>query len=232
MLKTPQPTDGFRDQQLVQAARDGDQDAFGELVRRHYKRSLNLATSILRDRGEAEEETQNACWKAFVHLGQFHGEVEFSSWLFRIVRNQCLMVIRRRRGAQLVHLDNRGPEESSEKIQLPSADMDPERQFGTWEVSQVLRTEIERIPPFLRTVIVLRDVRQLPIPDLAAQLGITVAAAKSRLLRARIELRKRMERHCAKSGARSLMTQVPAFVPVNPAWESKTKKVAIRQMES
>jgi RNA polymerase sigma-70 factor (ECF subfamily) len=212
MLKCPEPIDSLRDQQLVAAARQGDQDAFGELVRRHYKRSLNLATSILRDHGEAEEETQNACWKAFVHLDQFHGEVEFSSWLFRIVRNQCLMVIRRRRGAQIVYLDNRGSNDTSEPIQLPSADLDPEGQFGTSEIMQVLRMEIGRIPPFLRTVIILRDVRQLPIPDLAAQLGITVAAAKSRLLRARVELRKRMERHCARSGARSLMSQTSTRV--------------------
>ncbi|HEY6341148.1 MAG TPA: sigma-70 family RNA polymerase sigma factor [Bryobacteraceae bacterium] len=194
------------DVQLLEAARQGEQDAFGELVRRHYPRCINVATSILRDPGEAEEEAQNACWKAFEHLDQFQGEAEFSSWLLRIVKNQCLMLIRRRRGVQLVRLDDRAPEDGSMSIQLPSAEVDPEGEFGSEEVRQLLHTELRRIPPLFRNVILLRDVQQLSITDVAEQLGITVAAAKSRLLRARGELRQRMMRHCGKTGAWSLMT--------------------------
>jgi RNA polymerase sigma-70 factor (ECF subfamily) len=201
-----------RDSELLEGARNGDQDAFGELLRRHYQRCVNLASSILRDRGEAEEEAQNACWKAYEHLNQFQGDSEFSSWLLQIVKNQCLMLIRRRHGMQFLHLDERGPEDGNEIIQLPSAAMDPEGAFGSREVQQALRREIRRIPRVLRNVIMLRDVQQLPMPELAAQLGISVAAAKSRLLRARIELRNRMARHCGKTGAWILMSG-PAAPP-------------------
>src|SRR5580658_4903482 len=114
------------DVELLEAAREGDHNAFGELVRRHHPRCINVATSILRDPGEAEEEAQNACWKAFEHLDQFQGEAEFSSWLLRIVKNQCLMLIRRRRGVQLVRLDDRAPEDRNMSIQLPSTEADPE----------------------------------------------------------------------------------------------------------
>ena len=123
----------------VDAARRGNRSAFDELIRRHHHRCVSLAASILRDHGEAEEEAQNACWKAFEHLDQFHGEAEFASWLCRIVKNQCLMLIRRRRRALFVHLDERRPTDGNEPIQLPSAASDPEAELGRREVALVLR---------------------------------------------------------------------------------------------
>jgi RNA polymerase sigma-70 factor, ECF subfamily len=200
------------DSQLVDAARLGDRSAFGELIRRHRQRCVSLAVSILRDLGEAEEETQSACWKAFEHLGQFHGDAEFSSWLSRIVKNQCLMLLRSRRGVQFVHLDERRPTDGNEPVQLTSPGIDPEVEFGSREIWQVLQAEIGCIPILLRNVLVLRDVQGLPISALAEQLGITETAAKSRLVRARIELRHRMQRHCGKAGAWSLIRGgKPAF---------------------
>jgi len=198
----------LQDAQLVAMAKQGDRDAFGELIQRHRRRCANLATAILRHRGEAEEETQNACWKAFRHIDQFHGEAEFSTWLLRIVENQCLMLIRQRRLAQFVHLDDLDPDRGSAPVQLPAPDADPEGELGRREVLRVLQTEIRGIPPLLRNVLVLRDVEELPVSDLAAKLGITVAAVKSRLLRARAELRRRMLRHCTRSGPWTLMTSV------------------------
>jgi RNA polymerase sigma-70 factor (ECF subfamily) len=193
------------DAQLVSIAKRGDRDSFDELIRRHRRRCLSLATSILRDSSEAEEETQNACWKAFEHLNQFQGEAEFLAWLLRIVENQCLMLIRRKRRAQFVHLDERDSERGNDSMQLSASEADPEGEFGNSEVLQVLRTEIRRIPPLLRNVIVMCDVEEMPMSDLAVRLGITVAAAKSRLLRARVELRRRMMRHCTRTGASTLM---------------------------
>jgi RNA polymerase sigma-70 factor (ECF subfamily) len=211
-----EPIPTITDPQLVEAARLGNLNAFGELIGRYRQRCVSLAASILRDSGEAEEEAQNACWKAFEHLDQFQGDAEFSSWLFRIVKNQCLMLIRRRRGMQFISLDGRRPDDGHEPMQLSSTDRDPEGELGRQEVSQVLRMEIRRIPPLLRNVLLLRDVEQLPMPELAEQLGITVTAAKSRLLRARIELRQRMKRHCGKTGSCTLIreanhTSVRAF---------------------
>jgi len=195
-MKTyPDATTVFTDLQLVANAKAGDRDAFGELIRRHWSRCVNVATFILRNRGEAEEETQNACWKAFVHIAGFHGEAEFSTWLLRIVENQCLMLIRQRRRAQFVHLDDHGPENRNESLQLPASNADPESEFGSREIRQVLQDEIRGIPPLLRNVLLMRDVEELSMSDLAVQLGITAAAAKSRLLRARLELRQRMLRH-------------------------------------
>ena len=197
----------IQDLQLVEGAKCGNHDAFGELIRRHKRRCVNLATSILRDRGEAEEEVQNACWKAYVHIDQFQGEAEFSTWLFRIVENQCLMLIRQKCRAQFVYLDANYPEHGTE---LPAREVDPEGELGSREVLQVLRTEIRRMPPLLREVLQKHDVEEMAISDLAAHLGITVAATKSRLLRARVELRQRMLRHCTRTGGWTLLAKVAA----------------------
>ncbi len=210
MTNCSHATSVFTDPQLVSLTKEGQREAFDELIRRHRHKCVNLASSILRDRGEAEEETQNACWKAFEHIAQFHGDAEFSTWLLRIVENQCLMLIRQRRRAQFVYLDGREPDGGAGAGQLPTRSADPEGELGKQEVLAVLRTEIRRIPPLLRKVILMRDVDELPMQDLAAKLGITVPAAKSRLLRARGELRQRMLRHCTQTGSWTLMTCVAA----------------------
>jgi RNA polymerase sigma-70 factor (ECF subfamily) len=192
------------DAQLVEMTKRGDQSAFDELVLRHRPTCVNLATSILRDRGEAEEEAQNACLKAFLYIDQFRGEADFSTWLLRIVENQCLMLIRRRRRAEFVPL-YRDSERGDASLQLPARDPDPEGELGAREVIEALKTEIRRVPPLLRNAILMRDVQELPMSDMADQLGISIAAAKSRLQRARAELRQRMLRHCTRSGSWTLL---------------------------
>jgi RNA polymerase sigma-70 factor (ECF subfamily) len=148
----------------------------------------------LRDRVDAQDEVQKACCKAFEHLDQYQGGAEFMTWLLRIVSNQCLMLIRVRRRARFLYLDtDMGPERTG-PLELRSIADDPERALLGNELSDVLHAEIRRIPPLLRSVLVLRDVHELPMPDVAARLKITIPAAKSRLFRARIELRERVIR--------------------------------------
>jgi RNA polymerase sigma-70 factor, ECF subfamily len=187
-------TDTRDDIQLLEMSRMGDSDAFGQLVSRHYRSCLNLATSILGDRAEAEDEVQHAIWKAFEHLDQYRGDAEFFTWLVRIVVNQCRMLMRTKKRARFVSL-NAGSETGEERpTELMSPSTDPERQLAKREMLEILRTEIRHIPPFLRQLVVLRDVHGLPIGEIAVRLGITVPAAKSRLLRARGELRARVVR--------------------------------------
>ena len=120
------------------------------------------------------------------------------------------MLIRQRRRIRIVELDDTNPEGGNGSIQVPTSEADPEGELGKRQVLRVLNTEIRRIPPLLRKVIMMRDVEELPMHDLAARLGITVPAAKSRLLRARAELRQRMLRHCPRTGPWTLMTRVAA----------------------
>jgi len=201
------PNNENNDADLVESARQGDKQAFGELVQRHHHWCVGLASGILRGRGDAEDEAQNAYWNAFQHLDQFQGDAEFSTWLARIVVNQCLMFIRATKRARFLHLDAGIPGYPSGSIDLPSWRLDPEGEMGSRQLREVLNREIQCIPALLRNVVLLRDIEELPIGEVANRLGISVSAAKSRLLRARIELRQRILRHCGASGHLSLTTR-------------------------
>ena len=195
---------GVADDELVVLAQAGDNTAFTELIERHQSTCKRMAVSILRDQQDAEDEVQNAFWKAYEHLGQFQQDAKFSTWLSRIVVNQCLMRLRKDRRARFVYLDEGVPGEDVASLDLPDRTQSPEQALAQTEVGAVLQGEIRRIPPLLRDVFILRDVEELDMPEVAEKLGISIAAAKSRLLRARLELRQRMEKHCGRLGAASL----------------------------
>jgi RNA polymerase sigma-70 factor, ECF subfamily len=194
----------FTDEELVPQAQNGDQPAFAELIRRHKGGCLKLALSILRDRSDAEDEAQNALWKAFQHLNQFQRDARFSTWLTRIVVNQCLMKIRRDRRAKFLYLDDTQIGEETGTLDLPGHGDSPEQELGKKEVAGVIGKEVGRIPPLLRNVFMLREVQRLPMGEVAERLGISVPAAKSRLLRARMELRNRLQKHQGRLGAATL----------------------------
>ena len=190
------------DEKLVRLALRGDTTAFNELVRKHYSACLKRASFILRNRDDAEEEVQNACWKAFQRLQQYRSEGTFGAWLSRIVENQCLMRIREEKASSFLYLD--ASIDSDIRLELVAQETNPEDELGERQVMNLIRREISRIPPLLRNVILLRDVEQLPMPDVASRLGISVPAAKSRLLRARTELRQRLAKHSGVKGCATL----------------------------
>jgi len=187
---------------LVRRAQQGDAGAFAELVGQNQAACRRLAMSILRDSHAAEDEVQTAYTKALQHIGNFQQESKFSTWLNRIVANQCLMRLRYLRRSRLFHMDEAG--EDGTVLELPATGDSPEQALGRREVARVLAGEIQRIPPLMRDVVLLRDVEGLPMEEVAARLGISVPAAKSRLLRARAELRERMGRHTGRMGLRTL----------------------------
>jgi len=187
---------------LVALSRQGNVEAFGQLIQRHYNPCLKRALSMMRNRGDAEDEVQNTFWKAFHRLEQFRGEGSFAAWLGRIVENQCLMRIREARQSQFVYLDETS--ESNVRLELVGQTPSPEDQLGDHQVEDLLRKEISRIPPLLRNVMLLRDVQQLPMSAVAERLGLSIPAAKSRLMRARVELRSRLMKHCGRRGQGTL----------------------------
>ncbi len=196
---------GLTDTDLVDLCQAGDEAAFGELMLRHQPAILKVAISILRDRQDAEDEAQNAFWKAYEHIGQFQREAKFSTWLTRIAVNQCLMRLRQIRRAKMMYIEEAVRNDDGLVLELPDNRQSPEQELGRDEVSEVLKLEIRRTPPLLRNVFLLRDVQHRPMTEVAEQLGISVAAAKSRLLRARAELRARMRRHYGDIGPATLM---------------------------
>jgi RNA polymerase sigma-70 factor, ECF subfamily len=180
------------DEDLVQRARLGSDEAFGELMRRNTNASKKLAASVLRDVTEAEDAMQDAWSKAWQHVANFHGESKFSTWFTRIVLNQCLMRIRSRRRRPTVQLEFAPAESERPAVQVADRQPDPETQLSREEIRALIRKEVAMLPPLLRDPIMLRDFEELPIEAVASRLEVSVPAAKSRLLRARMELRKRL----------------------------------------
>ena len=194
------------DDALLTLAQEKDEAAFEELMRRNSSSSFKLALSILKDRQDAEDELQNSYWNAWRYLGRFQRDSKFSTWISRIVINQCLMRLRKARKASFLYLDDGAAGGELSVMELPDRGPTPEAALGGKEMSAVLHREIRRMPPILRSVLVLRDLDELSMDDVAVRLGISLVAAKSRLLRARAELRQRLERQSEPSGP----TTVPA----------------------
>lgn len=189
------------DPMLVAWARRGDNDAFAELVHRHYRRCVEVASFILCNRWDAEDLLQVALLKAYVHLSQYHGEAEFAAWLLRIVRNECLVFLRQKQRTRFVYLDDKSRESEDPRFQLSRCNSDPEHEIACSELKTLLSREIQHLPPLLRNVITLHYIQRLSMTDMAKRLQISVPATKSRVHRARIELRRRLRDHCGDIGA-------------------------------
>ncbi len=183
------------DDELVRRAQESDDLAFEELMRRTASASMKLAVSILRDRQEAEDQVQNSYMNAWRHVSKFQREAKFSTWISRIVVNQCLMRLRKLRSADFVSLVTERADGETRVVELKDRGESPEASLSGKELSQALKQEIERLPPLLRGVLILRDVDELSTSDVAKRLGLTPSAVKSRLLRARVELRTRLEKY-------------------------------------
>src|SRR5579883_2689400 len=181
---------------LVQAAKQGDVTAFEDLVRRYDRNVFRIAQHITQNREDAEDVVQDAFLKAYEKLDQFQGNSKFYTWLVRIAVNESLMRLRKRRTGKMVSIDEDvETDEGSMPRDLADWGPDPEMQYGQSELAEILRKTIQGLPPGFRTVFVLRDVEGLSTEETAETLGLSVPAVKSRLLRARLQLRERLSRY-------------------------------------
>src|SRR6266436_5350537 len=183
---------------LVAAAKRGDAAAFEELVNRYERKIFRLTMNITRNREDAEDAMQDAFMKAYSHLDKFHEDSRFYTWLVRIAANEALMRLRKRRPNQ-VSLDE--PIETDDDFipqQIEDWGPSPEQRFAQTEMRDILRGVIEELTPDFRIVFVLRDVEGLSTEETAEAIGISEAAVKSRLLRARLKLRQKLDRHFRK----------------------------------
>ena len=181
---------------LVAAAKCGDATAFEELVRRHQRRLRRVAQRITHNREDAEDAVQDSLLKAFVHLTEFRGGSEFSTWLTRIAMNEALMNLRRNRRKSEVPLgEPRGAEDAFLHPELPDLGLSPEEHYSSRELQQALIDVIAGLRPTSRTVFQLRYLQQLSTNGTASFMGLPVSTVKARLHRARLELRQVLEKH-------------------------------------
>jgi RNA polymerase sigma-70 factor, ECF subfamily len=175
---------------LIQRIRDGEHEAFYELIRPYERRVYAAAFAILRNEADADDSAQEAFLKAFKHIRQFRAEAKFSTWLIQIAVNEARMRRRKERPELLEPLEN---ESNQEDRYTP-------RDFADWreipsevlerkEMREKLAQALGSLGQIYREVFVLRDMEQLSIDETAKVLGISTAAVKTRLLRARLMLR-------------------------------------------
>ena len=175
--------DGLDD--VVAAARSGDREAFAALVRATYDRTYTLAYRLTGNEEDARDVVQETYLRAYRANGQFRGEAQVTTWLYRITANCAATQLGSRRRHRHEPLD----------VTLEAADpasaTDPVDRAVANDLRATLETAIAELPPRLRAVVVLRDVYDLPHDAIAAELGITETAAKVRLHRARRALKAR-----------------------------------------
>jgi RNA polymerase sigma-70 factor (ECF subfamily) len=180
---------------LVAAAKAGDISAFETLVGRYERKIFRLTQNITQNREDAEDSMQEAFLKAFEHLQEFQGNSRFYTWLVRIAVNQALMKLRKRRPNQ-VSLDE-DIQSGEETIPRDVEDWgpSPEDRYEQRELGGILQGVIAELDPSFRIVFQLRDIEELSTEETAEVLGLSVPAVKSRLLRARLKLRQKLNRY-------------------------------------
>jgi len=197
-VPTPAPDS---DAATVQQAQAGDLAAFSQLVTRYEAKIFRLVKHITRNDEDAEDVLQEVFLKAFTHLGGFEGNAKFYTWLVRIAVNESLMKLRKRKTTREVSLDepvDTGQDEVVREIAV--WDATPEQRFSQTELRSILDEAIDSLDPIYKTVFLLRDVDELSTEETAEVLGLSIPAVKSRLLRARLQLRERLTRQFKKKG--------------------------------
>ncbi len=179
---------------LVEASLAGDIVAFETLVLRYDRKLLRIAQQMTRNLADAEEAVQEAFLKAYQKLNQFQRASKFSSWLIRIVLNECLMKLRKRRFSELP-LEYEDSTGASLPLDLTDWSPNPEEVCSRKELHEILRNALEKLPASIRIVFVLRDIEELSINETAAILDLHPTAVKARHFRARLQLREKLTKH-------------------------------------
>jgi len=187
------------DLELASLVAQGDQGAFRQLMRQHNRVLYRAARSILKDDAEAEDALQEAYLRAFRGIGRFRGEAKLSTWLVRIVINEALARLRERaRAVRAFPIDRYGEDPDTAGERSESAAEQPERAAQRAETRRLLAAKIDLLPGALRTVFMLRALEELSTVETAAALEISQATVRTRLFRARGQLRTALSREVGR----------------------------------
>lgn len=184
------------DEELVRRVQQGEKEVFDILVSRHQRAVYWVIQAILHNHADSEEILQESFLKALEHIGDFRMEARFSTWLIRIAINEAHMRRRKYRPALYDSLEEQREEPAEFRPrELTDWRLNPEEKWAKEELAALLRRATRSLPPIYREVFLLRDVEHLSTEEAALALGITVPAAKTRLLRARLMMREYLAPH-------------------------------------
>jgi RNA polymerase sigma-70 factor (ECF subfamily) len=190
-MGTPKPHLDATEAELIQRVCDGDKEAFYGLVRPYERAVYTAAVLILNNPADAEEVAQEAVLKAFSNLARFRGEAKFSTWLIQITINEARMRLRKDRRHLYESVDEQKTDEEGEYFPKDFADWReiPSETLQRKELGQALKNAIAALPLKFREVLILRDIQNRSTEETAQILGITQGNVKTRLLRARLQVR-------------------------------------------
>jgi len=187
-----------RDLALVHACNSGDAAAFEELVKRYDSKLFRVAQHMTHNREDAQDAVQDAFLKVFRKLTQFRENSQFSTWLIRITVNESLLKLRKQRFDGEVSIDEDfQSEDHTAAFELADWAPNPEELYKAFELRNILRSELQELRPGLSVVFVLRDIEGLSTEETADVLELTDVAVKTRLSRARLQLRQRLTKYFA-----------------------------------
>lgn len=184
------------EKELIDRARQGDQDAFSELVERFRTKMFNLAYGMTRNREEADDMTQDVFIKAWRHISGFKGRSAFGTWLYRIAVNTIRDFLRREnRFPKTSYEEYHGDPTMSEDL-LSKSEADEERAHQRTRLHMAIRT----LPEKYRVILNMRDIQGMPYGEISQVLKLSPGTVDSRLYRARQRLRQAVARQAAADG--------------------------------
>ena len=183
-------TSPLSDAELIHAFRQGDETAFEELVRRYQRAVSNVVYLTLGDRQEVQDLTQEVFIRAYKSLSRFDENATLYSWLYRIAVNLCIDEIRRRKIRKTLSLDLMSESALERERKSKESHFSSSAELFKAEKRDVILKALEKLSPAYRAALVLREYENMAYEDIAESLGITVQAVKSRIFRARQEMRE------------------------------------------
>lgn len=185
---------GRTDEELVAAAKNGDELAFEALIKRHRSRIITTALRYARVREDAEDIAQQTLQKAFVYLQKFQGRSSFSTWITRIAINESLMFLRKGRALHEVPMNEIIDEEGTRELEIRDSRPDPEHRYLQREAARILSSAMARLGSDTRVAMELRELRELSGPETAREMGVSLSAVKARVFNGRKKLRQMLRR--------------------------------------
>ena len=189
--RRPRSGTGVGDESLLSRSREGDLEAFAELIREHEGRVYGIVCQYVKDEEDARDLTREVFYKAYRSLDRFKGSSRFSSWVCRIAINRSIDYLRRKKNVRFESLDEPiGTDDGEVERDIPDRAATPEGLVEQRELSAKIAEAIERLSPKLRAVTVLREYQGLSIEEISETLRVSEGTVKSRIFRARERLRE------------------------------------------
>jgi RNA polymerase sigma-70 factor, ECF subfamily len=183
-----QEVTGAKEASLLATAKSGETAALDTLYRAHAEKLFRTVHRITRNREDAEDAVQDSLLRAFLHLKSFDGRSTFSTWLTRIGINSALMILRKKRNSREISAHGPGVDETLWEV--PDSIPNPERRCAEREQGRILKDAISNLRPTIRRALELQVLEHRSMEETAAQIGISVSAAKARVFHAKAALRK------------------------------------------